>query len=121
MLNFGHTVAHALEGALGYGVLRHGEAVVLGMRAAIRLSGELCGLPRADSERALKVLERIPVPEIRPPMGLGDFIARDKKVSGGRIHAILLEKIGKPIIRTLDNPDALLRALNASLLQRGST
>ncbi|MDZ4287445.1 MAG: 3-dehydroquinate synthase, partial [Prosthecobacter sp.] len=51
LLNFGHTLGHAVEAAAGYGKLLHGEAISLGLRAAAWLSMTLTGLPRADYER----------------------------------------------------------------------
>eukprot|EP01031_Cornospumella_fuschlensis_P017296 gene17295-21143_t len=48
LLNFGHTLGHAIEAAAGYGKMLHGEAISLGLRAAAWLSMTLAGLPRSD-------------------------------------------------------------------------
>ncbi|MFN2470136.1 MAG: bifunctional shikimate kinase/3-dehydroquinate synthase [Gaiellaceae bacterium] len=85
VLNLGHTFAHALETASGYAV-RHGDAVALGLLAALRLSG----LPTDDVER---VLEPRPVRADRARAR--EALRRDKK--GGRV--VLLEAPGRPVVR----------------------
>ena len=62
LLNFGHTVGHALEAATGHGPLTHGEAVVLGMRAAVAVSVRLDRLGADDAARIGAVLDRFPRP-----------------------------------------------------------
>ena len=89
ILNLGHTFGHALEAASDYR-LAHGEAVALGLTAALRLSGVqppevLDPQPvRVDRERAWAALQR------------------DKKARDGRIRLVLLEKVGKPLVREAD-------------------
>jgi shikimate kinase/3-dehydroquinate synthase len=87
ILNLGHTFAHALEAAAGYEGVSHGEAVALGLLAALRLSGLETGAVeellapqpvRVDPERAWAALQR------------------DKKAEGGRIRLVLLERPGAP-------------------------
>ena len=107
VLNFGHTVGHALEAEEGYGRLRHGEAVVWGMRAALALSLMKAGLPPRDAEDAGRFLASIPVP--RPaarPARLLARMRRDKKVKGGRIRFVLLRRIGRPVAMPVSEREA---------------
>lgn len=112
VLNFGHTLAHGFEGALGYGKIRHGEAVVLGMKAALALSVRMCGLAEDEYFRVTGILDRIPVPEVDlAPERLEVFLRRDKKSFQGSIQAVLLRAIGKPEFVSLKDPGQLLQAL----------
>lgn len=81
ILNFGHTLGHAIEGVLGYQTLRHGEAVAYGLLFALRLAenrGQAHGL--ADRLRALlRRFELPPLPRLEAA-ALVDFMGRDKKV-----------------------------------------
>lgn len=107
LLNFGHTVGHALEAEAGYGTLRHGEAVVWGMRAAVALSLMKAGLPQQDALDAGRFLASIPVP--RPEVDLGRVVARmrrDKKVRGGKIRFVLLKAIGRPVVVPVSEKEA---------------
>lgn len=98
MLNFGHTIGHALEKTCGYGALRHGEAVVIGMRAALALSRQR-GLAPATADRIAAQIDAIPTP--RPQADEDRLIAAtasDKKRKAGRLRFILLRDIGRPYI-----------------------
>src|SRR5207245_1896838 len=81
LLNFGHTLGHALEKTAGYGRLRHGEAVIWGMRAALRLSVAHAGLPIAHAAEIEDFLAGIPVPETKAvkPAALVAAASKDKK------------------------------------------
>lgn len=114
VLNFGHTLAHAIEASLGYGVLRHGEAVLLGMLAALRLSVDLCSLPKEHYDRAISLIHRIPVPEVTILEEAASFLVRDKKSVGNVVNAILVNAIGQYEIVPLDDPGMLLHALSES-------
>jgi len=112
VLNFGHTLAHGIEGALGYGKIRHGEAVVLGMKGALALSLSKCGLPEEQYGRVMDVLDRIPVPEVDLASGkLEEFLNRDKKSFAGQVRAVLLRAIGEACFVPLKDPLELLDAL----------
>ncbi len=96
-LNLGHTFGHALETRLGYGTVTHGEAVALGMRAALWLSERLNG---DVDERAWQALDLLPTPEL-PTLDVADLLAimrRDKKNSGGQIRLVLLRALGDPYV-----------------------
>lgn len=100
ILNFGHTIGHAIENSSGYGKYLHGEAISLGQVAAARLSHQLIGLPSSDVERIEKLLVRAGLPvkiKLNPRQREKLFTAMklDKKVSAGEIKFILARKIGK--------------------------
>jgi 3-dehydroquinate synthase len=114
VLNFGHTIAHALEAACGYGKIRHGEAVALGMKAALTVSASMTGLPESQLTRAMDLLSRIPVPAIDVGDDLYQYIIRDKKSSEGSVTAVLLESIGTVKFVPLPNPSILVEALLSS-------
>ncbi len=93
-LNLGHTVGHAIETATGYGRYRHGEAVGLGLLAALRLSG-------ADELRARVggLLEERGLPTVLDGASVEQVLeatARDKKRVGERLPFVLLERPGEP-------------------------
>lgn len=97
LLNFGHTFGHALEKLLLPDTLSHGEAVVVGMKLAVRLSVEKGLLSVADSDRSLKLLSRFPLPSCSENVSweaLKEALQRDKKGQGGRPRWVLLEKPG---------------------------
>jgi shikimate kinase / 3-dehydroquinate synthase len=104
ILNLGHTFAHALEAAGGYGEVTHGRAVALGLLAALRLSG-------LDTHVVEAVLQPTPVHVDRERAWAA--VSRDKKVRDGRIRLVLLDGPGRP--RTgVELPEADVRAaLNA--------
>jgi len=92
LLNLGHTVGHAIEVASGFGALRHGEAVSLGMVAAFRLAQRLGRASAQDAERVTKLLEALGLPT-QVDRYLDDrtlaFIGADKKRKGGKLRFIV--------------------------------
>ncbi|NLT06413.1 MAG: bifunctional shikimate kinase/3-dehydroquinate synthase [Solirubrobacterales bacterium] len=109
ILNLGHTVAHAIESATGYARYRHGEAVAVGLLAALRLSG-------ADALRA-EVAELLAAHGLPASFGgasVDDVVAlteRDKKRSGGRVPFVLVEEPGRVTPGHAIAPDALRAAV----------
>ena len=98
ILNFGHTVGHALERVAGYGTLRHGEAVAWGMEVAGRVS-HLAGLCDAESLRVQHELLRSAGllgqrPEV-PKRELLQAMRHDKKSRSGEIQWVLLRQLGR--------------------------
>ena len=98
ILNFGHTIGHAVETASGYGLL-HGEAVAIGIVGACRLAERL-GIGAPDvRRRAVALLERLGMPVSAPPEvsdeQLLDLMTRDKKARGGTPRFVLIEAIGR--------------------------
>jgi len=118
LLNFGHTIGHAIEACGDYS-LRHGECVALGMLAACRLSVEVGLLAAADAERVEALLERFGLPTVMPtPIEAGQItesIRYDKKVRGGKAQFVVLEGVGQPVVRD-DIPEALVTEAYESLL-----
>ncbi len=89
VLNLGHTIGHAIEAATAFRRYTHGEAVGLGLRAALWLSERLCGLSGAEVERGLGVLDDIGLPvRLRGarPDDVRDLVARDKKAGAGGVR-----------------------------------
>jgi 3-dehydroquinate synthase len=101
ILNFGHTVGHAVEAASDYS-LSHGEAVAIGMVAAAILSEQLHYLPTDDRRRIVSVIRAVGLPDRIPGnldlVEIGSRIARDKKKKGETVHFVLLKKLGVPIV-----------------------
>ena len=98
VLNLGHTVAHALEGASGYR-LRHGEAVAWGLLAALRLSAARGLLGERAAERACRLVSGLLVPPALSPAVRRDwpgYLGADKKRDRGGLRDVLLAGPGKP-------------------------
>jgi 3-dehydroquinate synthetase/shikimate kinase len=113
VLNLGHTFAHALEAAAGYGDVTHGHAVALGLRAALGLSVDHLGLDRTVADDVDRVLEAEPV---RVDLDRAwAALGRDKKVESGRVKLVLLEAPGKPV-HGVELPDEDVRRALESLL-----
>jgi len=98
ILNYGHTVGHALEAVTRYRRYRHGEAVAVGMVAAARMAVAL-GRLKDDAARAVEgLLSRFGLPTALPPrVDRGELLSAmglDKKVAKGRIRMVLPDRIG---------------------------
>jgi 3-dehydroquinate synthase len=97
MLNFGHTLGHALESATGYARYRHGEAVAWGMIAAARIAVRLRRLPEEESQRITTTVLALcgPLPPLlEDPDLLLRHAASDKKARAGVLHFVLPSAIG---------------------------
>jgi len=111
VLNLGHTVGHALEAATGYEALLHGEAVAVGMAAAAQIAHALGLLSDAEVERQNRLIARFGLPLRAPGVDLDAVLAAmslDKKVSGKSLRWILLDGLGRTVIRD-DVPMTLVR------------
>lgn len=99
ILNFGHTIGHALEHSGHYGFLRHGEAILYGMIAETQIAFELKMISFEQKERIEQMIQRIPIPSLAPLKlkysKLITAIKKDKKVKDGSIRMTLPLKIGK--------------------------
>lgn len=98
LLNFGHTIGHGIEAAVPYGELLHGEAIALGMRAALFLSERRAGLEPEVSARILALLEKFHLPlvlsEAIGTETVMERLGRDKKFSAGAIRYVVLDAAG---------------------------
>ena len=114
VLNFGHTIGHAIEAATGFRRFSHGEAVALGLHAALRISGELAGLPEADELAAHELLNALGLPArltgVRA-QDVCDLIARDKKAAQDGVGYVLLRRPGFPVIGVRVPPDLELEVV----------
>jgi 3-dehydroquinate synthetase len=111
ILNYGHTVAHGLEAASEYEALLHGEAVAVGMEAAAEIGQRLGVTPQALAERQAAVLSSFGLPQQTPgidPEHVLAAMALDKKVSDRAVRWVLLENVGRPVLRD-DVLDTLVR------------
>jgi 3-dehydroquinate synthase len=122
LLNLGHTFGHALEAATGFGDrLLHGEAVAVGMVLAFTLSARLGICPPADAERLRRHLAAVGLPTAPPPGIAGGpaellaHMARDKKVSAGRMTFILAEGLGRAFVARDVDPGAVAALLEDAL------
>lgn len=101
ILNFGHTLGHALEAVSNY-QLTHGEGVALGMAAAARLSVKMKYLSEGDSLRVKQVIARagLPtgIPAVFNPQDVVNRLKMDKKKKDDVIHFVLIKKIGMPFV-----------------------
>ncbi len=96
ILNFGHTLGHALE-AVAAGGLLHGEAVALGMIAAARLSEQHAGAPAETAVRIASLLEALGLPRALPSVDVAMVwkqLSYDKKATAGGLPFVLTEAIG---------------------------
>src|ERR1700691_90380 len=98
ILNFGHTLGHALETATNYRVFLHGEAVAWGMIAASMMALSMHRLPLMDAFRIVRLVASVgPLPKVpaMPSARLRSILAGDKKSRGGRVLWVFPRKIGK--------------------------
>ena len=114
ILNYGHTIGHALEAVTGYTVYRHGEAVAIGMAAAAAISVAQ-GLATPELSRAtLEVLALYDLPATIPGIPAEQLLARmawDKKVKDGRPRLVLSPRIGEAVVKDDVPPEVILAVL----------
>jgi 3-dehydroquinate synthase len=103
LLNLGHTFAHAIEQATGYGAYLHGEAVAVGLCAAARLSARLGMIGAADAARVEAAVSAHALPaRLLRPLATGSLMAamaHDKKARAGSARYVLLESLGRAVVR----------------------
>jgi 3-dehydroquinate synthase len=98
VLNFGHTVGHAIERAGNYREHLHGEAISLGIVAACAVSMKKAGLPKDQRNEIVDLLKRFELPTQLPPTfpreKILEALPRDKKFEGGKVRFVVTSKIG---------------------------
>jgi 3-dehydroquinate synthase len=98
VLNFGHTVGHAIEAATGYGRFLHGEAVAMGIVCATRISAARGYCDAATAARVRRLVERAGLPVEMPPdlepAAVARAIAVDKKIRNGAVRFVCLDGLG---------------------------
>lgn len=102
LLNFGHTIGHAIEASAGYGEMLHGEAIGLGMIAAAAISSQLTGLPPVARAKIVSLVKRFDLPTRLPDSmaveTILEHMKHDKKFSEGRIRFVLLRSLGDAFV-----------------------
>lgn len=114
LLNFGHTIGHGIEASLPYGEMLHGEAIALGIRAALHISEKHSGLSPESSQKILALLRHFnlpltlsgAIPTAIPTATVMDRLARDKKFKSGKIRFVTLSDTGKAqVIESVTHSD----------------
>jgi len=118
ILNFGHTIGHAIETESGY-TIPHGDAVSMGMVAASILSERMHYLAAEECERITALIRAIKLPDRIPqslsPEGIFGNMKGDKKKAGDTLNFVLLKKIGIPFV-TDGVPEQLIRKTIGGLM-----
>lgn len=114
VLNFGHTLGHAIEQSAGYGELLHGEAIAIGMNAACFLSEKVCGLDPASSARVRAALRAQGLPVTRAGLDYGVLapaLGRDKKATTRGLRWVLCPQLGITELRGDVSEDLIREAV----------
>jgi 3-dehydroquinate synthase len=115
LLNFGHTIGHGIEAAVPYGEMLHGEAIALGLRAALLLSEQHAGLSADSSKAVLDLLAHFHLPLVLDSSITTERVlhklGRDKKFEAGKVRFVLLREAGDAYVSdsvtTADMEDAI--------------
>lgn len=110
ILNFGHTFGHAIESVAGYGTFTHGEAVAVGMRAALFLSAQRhrSAVPREEIDYVLRAIPQEHDPSELPWSEVRAAMQSDKKNRGDTVRVVLLDRLGHAYVAA-DVSDAELK------------
>jgi 3-dehydroquinate synthase len=115
ILNFGHTVGHALEAATGYRGPNHGEAVAMGMVVAASMAVRRKVCSAEALARLRKLLQAFGLPTSLPvdAAEVLRFVRYDKKIQDRQVRFVLLKEIGESVVASLESPEELEEALKA--------
>lgn len=115
ILNFGHTIGHALEKAGGYRRLKHGEAILLGMAAESFIALQSGLLKAADAALIEETILSVPLPRLKDlpasPARLIDAMRLDKKVAGSKIRFVLPTSVGRVLLPQPVETERILEGL----------
>ncbi len=120
ILNFGHTLGHALEALTDYKKYKHGEAVAIGMVGACRIAEKMGMLKKEAGDRIEHLIGKAGLPvRIGVKLSVDDIIqvlSLDKKVRAGKVRFVLPERIGRVVVRN-DVPEDILRDVVTGLME----
>lgn len=115
ILNYGHTIGHAVESLTGYRLVNHGEAVAIGMVAAGQLAADLDFWPETLAERQLALIQKAGLPtQIPASLNVEDIIdalQTDKKVSAGQVRFVLPTQLGAATVTDQVPAEAIRQVL----------
>ncbi len=112
ILNFGHTIGHAIEALTKYSQYLHGEAIAIGMLAEAQLGSELGITPVEEVERIHALLKQTGYPLDKPKITADELIEsmfRDKKVESGKLRFVFPKRIGDVVIQSVEDIQAIRR------------
>jgi len=117
ILNFGHTIGHAIERAGNYKMLGHGDAISLGMMAAADISMKRAGLPKKERDAIVDLLRRFELPTKLPNEfsreQIFDAVTHDKKFESGAVRFVVTPKIGSAFLSSDVTLEDIREAINA--------
>jgi 3-dehydroquinate synthase len=119
ILNYGHTVGHAIEAVTGYTNVPHGEAISIGMMAAAEIGRSMGITPAAVGERQARLFALYGLPVRMSGVDVDAIVAataHDKKAAAKKVRWVLLEDAGKSVIRD-DVPDEVVRGVLGDILR----
>ena len=124
ILNFGHTIGHALEAATGYRRFTHGEAIAIGMACASQLSVALGLLPRTEHLRLTGLLQDVGLPIATsgiPLSAVKQALTHDKKFIHGSARWVLLSRIGKAVVHDTVPPSVVWKVIRHAISHEAQT
>jgi 3-dehydroquinate synthase len=115
ILNYGHTIGHAVESLTGYRLFNHGEAVAIGMVAAAQLAAALNFWPEALAQRQLALIQKAALPTQIPVdleiAAIVEALQTDKKVSSGQVRFVLPTQLGAATVTDQVPAEAIRQVL----------
>ncbi|MEO1126782.1 MAG: 3-dehydroquinate synthase [Cyanobacteria bacterium J06635_15] len=120
ILNYGHTIGHAVESLTGYCSVNHGEAVAIGMAAVGEIAVDLNTWSALEANRQTALIQKVGLPT-QIPAGLSAAailrtLQSDKKVKNGQVRFVLPEGIGKAFVSNQVTKEAIVKAIAAMVV-----